>query len=84
MADKIAISVDPDLLERVEELRKKTKESRSAVFARAARLLLDNEEHRRKVERYVEAHRQHPETARDMARAAALAKISLASLEWED
>lgn len=84
MAEKIAITVAPDLLERVERLRRHTKESRSAVFARATRLLLAEEERRRKVERYVEAYREQPETAVEIAEARALAAASLIAVEWDE
>jgi metal-responsive CopG/Arc/MetJ family transcriptional regulator len=83
MADKIAISLDSDLLEQVERLRRKTRESRSAVFARAARMLLAEEEHRRKVRRYVDAYRERPETEAEVATAEALARASLRGVEWD-
>jgi metal-responsive CopG/Arc/MetJ family transcriptional regulator len=83
MADKIAISLDPELLEQVERLRRRTRESRSAVFARAARMLLAEEDHRRKVRRYVDAYREHPETEAEVATAEALARASLRGVEWD-
>ena len=84
MAEKIAITVPPDVLRRVETLRHKTRESRSAVFARAARLLLHAEERQRQIQRYVEAYREQPETDADLAHAERLAKTVLASVEWEE
>jgi metal-responsive CopG/Arc/MetJ family transcriptional regulator len=83
MADKIAISLDHDLLERLERLRRRTRESRSAVFARAARMLLEAEDHQRRVRRYVDAYREHPETESEVAAAEALARASLRGLEWD-
>jgi metal-responsive CopG/Arc/MetJ family transcriptional regulator len=84
MAEKIAITVDPDLLVRVESLRRRTKESRSAVFNRAARLLLGAEEHRRRIERYLEAYRERPESESDLALAEDLARSSLERVGWDE
>jgi metal-responsive CopG/Arc/MetJ family transcriptional regulator len=83
VTEKIAISVDADLLEAVEALRQKTDESRSAVFVRAVRMLLRNEERRRRVEEYVDAYRRQPETEAELAEAEALARMSLPSAEWD-
>ncbi len=83
-SEKIAISLDPDLLRDVERIRTKTGESRSAVLARALRLLTKEEEHTRLVRDYVDAYRRHPETPSDIAAARALAKRSLRSLPWDD
>jgi metal-responsive CopG/Arc/MetJ family transcriptional regulator len=83
MTTKVAISLDPDLLAQVERLRDRTGESRSALFARAARMLLAEEEHRRKVTRYVQAYREQPESASDLAVAEAAAKITLRDVEWD-
>jgi metal-responsive CopG/Arc/MetJ family transcriptional regulator len=83
MTEKIAISVDPELLEAVEALRRRTDESRSAVFARAVRMLLRAEEKRRLVETYVEAYRRHPETDAELTEAEVLARASLQSAEWD-
>jgi metal-responsive CopG/Arc/MetJ family transcriptional regulator len=84
VADKIAISIDHELLEQLETLRRKTKESRSAVLARAARMLLRTEERRLEVDQYLEAYRAHPETNEELAWAAALAATSLSSVEWDE
>ena len=81
MAEKIAISIDPHLLEAVEALRRRTAESRSAVFARAARMLLRAEEKRRRVESYVEGYRRQPESETELTEAEVLAHLSLQSAE---
>ena len=83
MAEKIAISVDPQLLQAVEALRQRTAESRSAVFARAARMLLRAEEQRRRVQSYVEGYRRQPESEAELDEAEALAHLSLQSAEWD-
>lgn len=83
MAEKIAITVDRDLLAKVEAMRHRTGESRSAVFGRALRMLMATEESRRKVERYMEAYREQPEDEAELAQAEALARWSLEAVEWE-
>ena len=82
MADKIAITVEEGLLAQVEALRRRTKESRSAVFARGARMLLRAEENRRNAERYRVAYLEHPETDAELDEAEALAKLSLKGADW--
>jgi metal-responsive CopG/Arc/MetJ family transcriptional regulator len=84
VADKIAISVEHDLLEAVEALRRKTGESRSALFARAARLLLQAAGKQRAIEAYVEGYRRHPETEAEVDQAAALARSSLPAVTWDE
>ena len=83
-AAKIAITIDEDLLERAEVLRERTGESRSAVFARALRALVQIEEHRRKVRRYVEAYREVPETADEVAFARESSRRALTDVPWEE
>lgn len=82
--EKIAISVDHELLARAERLRSATGESRSALLGRALRLLLRTEAHAREVEQYVSALERMPESASDERRARAEARTSLAALPWDD
>jgi metal-responsive CopG/Arc/MetJ family transcriptional regulator len=82
--EKITISVDHVLLARAERLSNSTGESRSALLARALRLLLRTEAHARQVEEYVDAYTRIPESASDERRARAEALRSLASLSWDD
>jgi hypothetical protein len=81
---KVAISLDADLLRRVERIRTRTGESRSAVVARALRLLTKAEETERLVREYVDGYRRHPETAAETATARALARQSLALVPWDE
>lgn len=81
---KVAFSVDPLLLKRVERIRATTGESRSAVIARALALVVDEEARREKVARYVEAYRNTPETADDERRARSVARSTLARLDWRE
>lgn len=80
-AKKIAITVDAELLTRVERLRGATAESRSAVFARGLRLLLGEEERAARVAAYVEGYRRVPET--DLEWVNGLSIRSLTGLPWE-
>lgn len=81
---KIAVSLDPDLVAGVERLRRRTRESRSAVVDRALALLLAHEERTVRVAHYVDAYRMQPETLADVARARATAKAATAHLAWDD
>ena len=79
---KIAISLDAELLRRVEKVRGRTGESRSAVVGRALRLLTEDERRARLVEEYRRVYRAKPEGANDLATARRLAKRSAAALPW--
>lgn len=83
-ARKIAITVDGALLARAERLRRTTDESRSAVFTRALRALLHEEERRRKIAEYVEGYRQTPETRSDTRWIDEASVASLRDVPWED
>ena len=83
-ARKIAITVDAELLARAEKLRRSTDESRSALFARALRALLAEEERKRKVAEYVEALRRHPEREDEMKWVLEAGKEALRDLPWDD
>jgi metal-responsive CopG/Arc/MetJ family transcriptional regulator len=83
-AEKVAVSLDSELLARAERLRKQTGESRSALVARALRALLRASERERLVAEYVEAYRQEPETLAEVAGARRLARRALASVAWDD
>lgn len=84
MIEKLAISLDRELLRRAEELRRSTGESRSALVARALRQLLRAEALERLTRDYVAAYQRMPETAVEVRAARALAKKSLARVEWDD
>jgi metal-responsive CopG/Arc/MetJ family transcriptional regulator len=83
-AKKIAITVDGALLARAEHLRRTTEESRSAVFARALRGLLREEERRSKITAYVEGYRRMPETEAEVAWVDAASVESLRDVPWDD
>jgi metal-responsive CopG/Arc/MetJ family transcriptional regulator len=80
---KIAFSLDPRLLDRVERVRARTGESRSALIGRALVAITEEEARGAAVQRYVEAYRQHPETPEDVAAARASARRTLRRLPWD-
>jgi metal-responsive CopG/Arc/MetJ family transcriptional regulator len=73
LSAKVACSLDRRLLARVERLRARTGESRSAVIGRALALLTTDEAQAAAVRRYVEAYREMPESSEDVV-AASLAR----------
>jgi len=81
---KIACSVDADLLARVELVRKRTGESRSALISRALRMLTAESSRALAVARYVEAYRERPESPDDVRAARRGARRVLARVAWED
>ena len=84
-SEKVAVTVQSEVLAAAERLRSRTGESRSALFTRALRGLVRTEELKAKVERYREAYREQPETAREIEEADALARESMKSApDWDD
>jgi hypothetical protein len=81
---KIACSIDEGLLARVESVRKKTGESRSAFIGRALRVLTAEAARGLAAARYVEAYRQHPERAEEIRTARQTARRALTRVAWED
>ncbi len=82
-AAKIACSIDADLLARVESIRKKTGESRSAFISRALLALTAESARTRALKRYVAAYREHPEGAEEVRAARASTRRALAALDWD-
>jgi hypothetical protein len=83
-AAKIACSIDADLLARIESVRARTGESRSALTSRALIALTSESDRARAVRRYVEAYREHPERAEDVRAARSTARRALSRVAWED
>ena len=77
-AAKIAFSIDADLLARVEHVRARTGESRSALIARALLLLTRKAARANAVRRYVEAYVELPEGQQDVIAARRSARRALA------
>jgi metal-responsive CopG/Arc/MetJ family transcriptional regulator len=81
---KFACSIDASLLGRIEQLRARTGESRSAMVSRALARLADDEYHAARVLRYIEAYREQPESADEIELATALARRVLARVPWDE
>lgn len=81
---KIACSIDTHLLASVERLRVRTGESRSAVIARALAGLVGEQEHQRRVQAYVQAYRDQPESAAEVRKARVVAQQALSQFAWND
>lgn len=79
---KIAVSLPPALLQRVERLRRKRKTTRSAVVAEALELLVSMESEQEKVRRYVESYRSDPERWEDMGDVWSAGLKTLAGVQW--
>ena len=81
---KIAISLDAELLRRVEQLRGRSGETRSTLVTRALRLLTREAQEAQRVRDYVRAYREHPETPREVAAIRTAAKRSLTAIPWDE
>jgi metal-responsive CopG/Arc/MetJ family transcriptional regulator len=75
--EKVAVTIQSEVLAAAERLRSRTGESRSALFNRALQGLVRTDELNAKIERYRDAYREHPETAEEVAEADALALESM-------
>jgi len=84
-SEKVAITVQVDVLRAAERLRSRTGESRSALFNRALRGLVRAEQLEAKVRRYRDTYREFPETEQELAEAEALASESLRHApDWDE
>jgi metal-responsive CopG/Arc/MetJ family transcriptional regulator len=81
---KVACSIDADLLARVESVRKKTGESRSAFVSRALRMLTAESARALAVARYVEVYRERAESPDDVRAARRSSRHALSRLPWQD
>lgn len=84
VSEKVAISLDRELLGRAERLRATTGETRSALVARALLQLVQQESSARRIEEYVDAYKRIPETPADVRAARALARRSISKLAWDE
>jgi len=80
---KIAVTVSPQALAAAERLRRRTGESRSAVFERALQGLLEAERRAESSRRYVAAYRRAPERALEIEAAVAMALVALGVEAWD-
>jgi len=80
---KIAITIANELLAEAERLRKKTGESRSAVFERALAAYLADGHRTEAARRYVDGYRRRPERPAEAGAALAMALDALAAEPWD-
>jgi hypothetical protein len=81
---KFACSIDAALLQRIEQLRLRTGESRSAMVSRALGKLAEDEAQAARVRRYVEVYREQPESSDEIRLAGSLSRRVLARLPWQE
>ena len=81
---KITISVSAEIAAAAERLKRKTGESRSAVFERGVAALLSAEHQAERSRQYVAGYRRTPERRRDLAVALSTAVTSLAGEPWDE
>ena len=81
-ATKVAISLPGELYRAVEQVRKRTGRTRSALIQDALRHWLRHQAEAALVREYEAGYRRHPEGAREVKAAEAAAVRLLASEEW--
>ena len=81
-AVKIAMTLPDDLYRVVEQIRKKTRKSRSAILQDSLRYWLSQQEQSILIREYEAGYRKTPETRREVKAAEAAAVRMLAPLEW--
>lgn len=81
---KIAVTVPDDLLREVERLRRRTRETRSAVVQRALRVVLKRAELDARLRQYEEGYRQLPESDAEVDAAERRARAVLTAIDWDE
>jgi len=82
-AQKIAISLPTELMEKVERVRKQAKKSRSAFIRLALERALKELERKKLIERYQEGYREHPESEEEIEAAASAAAELFQEEPWK-
>ena len=80
---KVAISLEDALFHEAEQLRARTGESRSALIARALKVLLKTEQREAEIAQYVAAYKAFPESDDEIDAAREFSRRALAFVEWE-
>ena len=80
---KVAVTISNDLLADVERMRKRSGESRSAVFERALAAYLAAGDRAASARRYVAGYRRRPERPVEVREALATALGALSTEEWD-
>lgn len=81
--EKVAVSISRHVLARIEAMRKRAGETRSAVFERALEAYIAGTTAADEARRYVDAYRRRPERARDEREALVTALQALAAEPWD-
>lgn len=79
---KVAISVPPDIMNRVDKLQKQLKLSRSECFALAVRKWMEILENDSFVQQYVDGYQNKPEVASEMKAFEASQMQGLTNEDW--
>ena len=82
-ARKVAISLPAELLERVEDRRRSTGDTRSGFVGRALERYLRDEDGASLVREYVEGYRRTPESAEEVAESESTIGDAFAEDPWE-
>lgn len=82
-ATKIAVSIPKELLDQVENVRRREGLTRSAVVESGLRAWLRARRDAERVRRYVEGYRQHPESDDEIAEAARIVQATWTAGERE-
>ena len=82
-ARKVAISLPAELLERVEDRRRSTGDTRSRLVGKALERYLRDEDGASLVREYVEGYRRTPESVEEVAEAESMIGEALAEDPWE-
>ena len=80
---KIAISLPDEVAKKVENIRKKTLETRSAFIKRAIETMLKGISERSKIEKYMDGYLERPETTGEIKASEAAAVELLSKEPWE-
>lgn len=80
---KVAITVSADVLAEAERERKRTGESRSAVFERALKMYFADQRAVEAARNYVDGYRRVPETAAEIRVATVAAMSALTAEPWD-
>ena len=82
-AEKIAISLPRATVRRIERLRRRSGQSRSALIRQAVERLFRDQEEATRILRYQEGYRKTPETPQEIAAAESAAAELLSQEPWE-
>lgn len=80
---KIAISLPPELLARVDADRRASGISRSEAFRQALESQLQRERQEEAVQTYLLGYKEHPENENEIEEASSMSKVALAEEPWE-